>query len=26
VAFVALLATLFLRPSGLLGRHSVERV
>lgn len=26
VAFVALLATLFLRPSGLLGRHAVERV
>ncbi|CAN5716244.1 branched-chain amino acid ABC transporter permease [soil metagenome] len=26
VAFVALLATLFLRPSGLLGRGSVERV
>jgi branched-chain amino acid transport system permease protein len=26
VAFVALLATLFFRPAGLLGRHSVERV
>jgi branched-chain amino acid transport system permease protein len=26
VAFVALLATLFLRPAGLLGRHAVERV
>ncbi len=26
VAFVALLATLFYRPSGLFGRHAVERV
>lgn len=26
VAFVALLATLFFRPSGLFGRHTVERV
>lgn len=26
VAFVALLATLFFRPSGLFGRHAVERV
>lgn len=26
VAFIALLATLFFRPSGLFGRHTVERV